>query len=312
MADSLSPSALSDLRRVRTRAEREEYLDRVGVQFADLLADTLNRVAVQAWDRFAASLGTIPDTLTASGDFTVFADIAGYWSEVVIAELLPTITQIYLEGALGAWVGSPATAGLPAATASTWSNIVNSLAADYARSASNRLVGVGDTVWKDLSERAGRAIEQGLSTERLKEEIQQVTRFSEYRADTIARTEVGKAFVAGDYAAAKALAEFGPVEKVWVAVMDERTRDTHAELHDTWVPFDEPFDVGGSPMMMPLDDAGPAEEVVNCRCYIDELYPGDTRPDGSTVPAREADGEEPDAEAFDDEQQDAESETETF
>jgi len=292
MVASLSRSALSDLRRRRSRDEIEEYLDRVGLQFADLLAAALNRTATQAWERFAATLGPIPETLTAAGDFTVFADVAAYWSETVTEEIVPTLSRLYLEGSLGAWVGSPITAGLPSATAATWVAIINQGAADYARSASNRLVGVGDTVWKDLAERAGRAIEQGLSTERLKQEIEQVTKFSEYRADTIARTEVGKAFVAGDYAAAKALGEFGPVEKVWIAVMDDRTRDSHAELHETWVPFDEPFDVGGSPMMMPLDDAGPAEEVVNCRCYLEELYPGDTRPDGSVVPEPGVNGDQ--------------------
>lgn len=252
MDASLSPSALSDDRVLRTRAEREEHLDRVGQQFADLLATALNRVASRAWERFVESLGPRPDSLVASGDFTVFADVASYWTEVMSVEILPVLQTMYLEGALGAWLASPLTGGLPASTALSWTNIVNETAAQYARDASNRLVGVGDTVWKDLANRAGAAIERGASTEQLKEEIEQITGFTEFRADTIARTEIGKAFVAGDRAANKGLAEYGPVEKVWVATLDDRTRDTHADLHDTWVPIDEPFDVGGSPMDLSL------------------------------------------------------------
>jgi hypothetical protein len=32
--------------------------------------------------------------------------------------------------------------------------------------------------------------------------------------------------------------------------------------------MDEPFTVGGASLMYPGDPAGPAEEVINCRCCV--------------------------------------------
>ena len=54
------------------------------------------------------------------------------------------------------------------------------------------------------------------------------------------------------------------------------------------IPVDEPFDVDGEPMMYPHDPSGSAFNVVNCRCYVEFLYPGDTRPDGSVIPEIES------------------------
>lgn len=58
--------------------------------------------------------------------------------------------------------------------------------------------------------------------------------------------------------------------KVWVATMDDRTRDSHAELDGSTIPVDEVFDNGCS---FPGDPDGDPDEVVNCRCtlgYADE------------------------------------------
>ena len=90
-------------------------------------------------------------------------------------------------------------------------------------------------------------------------------------AERIARTEVGRAFVAAQFEGAKAVAIAVPdLKKKWVATSDARTRDSHAEADGQIVPLDEPFVISGRAgsieLMYPRDPSGPPEEVVSCRC----------------------------------------------
>lgn len=82
------------------------------------------------------------------------------------------------------------------------------------------------------------------------------------RAKTIARTEVGVASQVGTLEGYK---QAGAEIKIWVSVLDDRTRDSHVELDGEEQPIDKPFSNG---LMMPLDPTGAAEEVINCRCSI--------------------------------------------
>jgi len=57
-------------------------------------------------------------------------------------------------------------------------------------------------------------------------------------------------------------------KKVWVAILDDHTRDDHAEADAQEVDIAEPFEVGDDQMMTPGDDslgAGP-NQLCNCRC----------------------------------------------
>ena len=60
----------------------------------------------------------------------------------------------------------------------------------------------------------------------------------------------------------------GVQEKKWVARRDKRVRESHAAADGQTVPLDEPFTVGGAPLMHPGDRNGPFAEVVNCRCVM--------------------------------------------
>jgi len=82
------------------------------------------------------------------------------------------------------------------------------------------------------------------------------------RAATIARTEVHGITEYGKFNGYK---QAGTPIKIWVAVMDSQTRDSHAALDGEERPIDTPFSNG---LMMPGDNRGPAEEVINCRCKI--------------------------------------------
>jgi len=61
------------------------------------------------------------------------------------------------------------------------------------------------------------------------------------------------------------------VVRAWDSAGDARTRETHAaaDLQDP-VPQGQPFIVGGYSLMYPGDTSlgAPAEEVINCRCYM--------------------------------------------
>jgi len=89
----------------------------------------------------------------------------------------------------------------------------------------------------------------------------------ETAARDLSRTEATRAF---NYAEQGAMAQRGFPRKQWVAVMDARTRPTHATAHGQEVAVNEPFIVGGWAMMYPGDDAAPPEETANCRCVLVE------------------------------------------
>lgn len=252
---------------------------------AEVIAVELAKIVTHAYNQFLKTLppDTTPEAVTASGDFSPFDAIPRAWDDVVANQIVPKLEGITLSGGVSAWVRSNTAETAPSGFASRWASVVNEQATEYLKTASNRLSGVGDSIWNDVRERTSAAIKTGASNEALRQEIQQIGGYSEYRADLVARTETVGAYNAGNYAGAQALGPYGPVEKVWVATLDGRTRPTHQRMHDKSMPFAQPFIVGGYPMMFPLDPSGPAKEVVQCRCYLEMLYPGDKRPDGGTV-----------------------------
>ena len=99
------------------------------------------------------------------------------------------------------------------------------------------------------------------------------------RGETIARTETLKALNAGRQEALDQLIEnpnndiqAQDVVRAWDSAGDGKTRKTHAaaDKQDP-VPQGQPFIVGGYSLMYPGDTSlgAPAEEVINCRCYVD-------------------------------------------
>ena len=55
------------------------------------------------------------------------------------------------------------------------------------------------------------------------------------------------------------------MEKVWIATLDNRTRDSHAMLDGTSVPLDDVFD---NRLERPRDPNGIPSEICNCRCSL--------------------------------------------
>lgn len=86
-------------------------------------------------------------------------------------------------------------------------------------------------------------------------------------AVSIARTEAASAF---NFATVEAMRQSEVVKgKRWVAVMDEFTRESHAEMDGAVVALDGAFDVGGQSAEFPGDPGLSADESVNCRCGVE-------------------------------------------
>ena len=94
------------------------------------------------------------------------------------------------------------------------------------------------------------------------------------RAESIVRTETNRAFSVAHHTQMVELSDRVPgLVKEWIATADSRTRESHAEAHGQIRKVSEPFNVGGALLMTPQDPAGPAREVVNCRCVDLEKMP---------------------------------------
>jgi uncharacterized membrane protein len=111
-----------------------------------------------------------------------------------------------------------------------------------------------------------------------------VRAMSAIRSERIVRTEMISAKNGAQHAAA--IMTGAVPYKQWLATVDGRTRPSHAAVSGQTVPTGEAqsFDVGGYRLLYPGDPAGPAEEVINCRCVL--LYTD--RPEGEDgVPTQE-------------------------
>jgi hypothetical protein len=278
MVNSRSLSAPPD---PRDSDALEDWLEAKSQRLARRIERLLSDLVREVYEEFIASVEDT--TLTAAGDPSIIDSIIPRWT-LIIPEILPDIEETYFEGGVSAFTVAEGYNEIPEEIARGWTQVVNSSAIDYMAQAANRMLDVGRTVWNDVSKTATRAIEQGLGRDELAAQLRQLSdRFAGYRADVIARTEVNAAYMNGDYEADLALGEFGPLEKVWVATSDARTRPTHIAADNQVRAFSEPFSVGGVTMMIPHAPGAPAKEVVNCRCHYEALYLGDRRPDGSVV-----------------------------
>ena len=66
-------------------------------------------------------------------------------------------------------------------------------------------------------------------------------------------------------------AEESKEKKIWHTALDEKVRLAHMEMEGIEKPIDEPFIVGGFPMLYPLDSSGgaPISLIANCRCTVE-------------------------------------------
>ncbi len=115
----------------------------------------------------------------------------------------------------------------------------------------------------------------GQSIDKVTSNFMDIFGASEYQAERIARTEFTRSAGAGDYAATLDASEQGlNLKRMWVATLDDRTRESHQEADGQIVGIDEPFIVDGEEGMYPGDFPS-VETNINCRCSVVTLIDGD-------------------------------------
>lgn len=117
------------------------------------------------------------------------------------------------------------------------------------------------------------SILQGESIDELSKRIARDTCIDAGRSSLLyARTAMTGAQNAGRVERMKEAEGMGiKVQKQWMATLDSRTRDSHAEMDGEIADTDGKFSNG---LKYPGDPNGPGREVYNCRCTLIYHYPG--------------------------------------
>jgi hypothetical protein len=155
-------------------------------------------------------------------------------------------------------------------------------AANYLAEVQNRLVRTPDEVYDLIAGQVQQGAALGEGIPEIAERVDNALSTTgsdrwENRATVIARTEAVGALNAGRSDAFRAFSDEveQDLEQVWLATDDARTRRSHAEADGQRVPLGQPFIVGGVALMFPGDPSGPAHEVIQCRCTMLLVEPGE-------------------------------------
>lgn len=118
-------------------------------------------------------------------------------------------------------------------------------------------------------------IVQGESIRDIAKRVARVTGESSYKsALRNARTAYTGAQNAGRMEGLHQAQELGiKVKKQWMATLDSKTRDAHADLDGQIRDVDEPFEVDGMEIDYPGDPTADPSLVYNCRCTLAYIYP---------------------------------------
>lgn len=125
---------------------------------------------------------------------------------------------------------------------------------------------------KVIANSISQGIIQGENIDEISKRIARDTCISAGRSSTLyARTAITGAQNAGRIERLHEAKDMGiNVKKRWMATLDNRTRDSHAELDGETIDVDEKFSNG---LMYPGDPSGDPSEVYNCRCTMVYVYP---------------------------------------
>jgi SPP1 gp7 family putative phage head morphogenesis protein len=144
-------------------------------------------------------------------------------------------------------------------------DIENPRALRFMRNRERKIDDITDTTYKELKRTLDDGMEAGESITSLRGRVKEYFDVCEnYRAERIARTETIGSYNAGTnegYKQSDVVAG-----KEWSSTLDDRTRDTHAEMDGQRVGLDEDFESPSGAHAQCPGSFGVAEEDINCRC----------------------------------------------
>lgn len=127
------------------------------------------------------------------------------------------------------------------------------------------MLAVNETTTADLRKTLREGIESGEDLGQIRERITNVyDEAQDFRAETIARTEVGSA---QNFGRNTEMENQKVKNKVWIAIFSN-TREAHVEADGQIVRVDEAFVVDGERLEFPGDPAGSPGNVINCQCSV--------------------------------------------
>ena len=132
----------------------------------------------------------------------------------------------------------------------------------------NKITGVNGETFQQLKETWQEALSKGETMEQIVDRTKKVfNEASDFRAETIAVTETNTAVNGGRFTGMK---QAKVEKKGWQASNLENVRASHLRAEQDYakgIPLNKKFRVGGYDLMYPGDPTGPAQEVINCRCF---------------------------------------------
>ena len=194
-------------------------------------------------------------------------------NEVTESDIKPTFTSLYrnvgVEFARSTYIGHKKS---EEQFEDTWTTYMN----NYAQTvAGKRITSITEEtkriILKFIQAEIDAGVNEGLGTDVIARNIQKSLlenglEIARWRAKMIARTEVVGASNVGALEGARSLGQ--PMQKIWIATRDNRTRDAHAAAEGLTVELNDNFDVGGEMLSCPGDPSGSPENVINCRCAV--------------------------------------------
>ena len=128
-----------------------------------------------------------------------------------------------------------------------------------------------DKKWnaKKINAELLQAIENGESLSKMSERLMKVTDMDKTAAIRNARTMTTAFENLGRLDGMKKMQDNGiALQKEWLATMDDKTRDSHAELNGQKANIDEPFHSSLGDIMYPGDPNAEPSNYYNCRCTL--------------------------------------------
>jgi 2'-5' RNA ligase len=233
--------------------------------------DECGAPAGDGWDLvYASGAGGNASALAAAADPPNWVPPSG--AELVDVDELARNLRERTEHTRSALIESVMTAHLdPVGVA--W-DTTNPLIAKALASTGRHIVGVAETTKIRVGRAVDAAYREGLSIPHAAEAIQsQMLEANAARAVTIARTELVRAVNSASVNGVAIVSDVTAIRyvKVWLTApgAEHPRHEDYDDLDGQTAELDGYFNVGGYDLEYPGDDAGPPEEVINCRCTME-------------------------------------------